>query len=142
MAGICPRQLPLATGSPLWRLSARHTPSWWKLMAVQLPKGVLATAPPDWREGVAALEAAATMPGAGAATRPELMETAAQLRATHGMPSASTCADWRLPLEALAKLIARLENGAEDEVAQPEPAPGGLTRVIARCRLTDGRQNV
>jgi hypothetical protein len=111
--------------------------------AVKHGKGVLATNPPSKAEALARLEDCAAMDGQSAATQAELGEIVGQFRAVHGLRSHTTCSDWRLPLDALDRLIARLVSG-EDGLEAPATtaSPGPVTRVIATCRLADGRQQL
>jgi hypothetical protein len=89
------------------------------------------------------LEDCAAMDGQSAATQAELGEIVGQFRAVHGLRSHTTCSDWRLPLGALERLIARLESGDEGaEAPSTTTSPGPVTRIIASCRLTDGPQQL
>jgi hypothetical protein len=111
--------------------------------AVRYARGVLATNPPSRAEALSKLESVIAMEGQSAATQAGLGEIVGQFRAVHGLRSSTTCSDWRLPLGALERLISRLESGEDGIEAPPATtSPGPVTRVIATCRLTDGRQQL
>jgi hypothetical protein len=87
--------------------------------------------------------ARAESPGRSAVAEAELAEILGQLQAVHGLASRTTCSDFRLPLAQLDRLISRLESGEDGaEAPSTTTSPGPVTRIVATCRLTDGRQQL